>query len=211
MIPRKHFYMLRHGETEANAARIMAGSLDSPLTETGKMQARGLHDVIDMLAIKPRKIIHSHLARARDTALIINEALSVPMHEDPDYAEMHAGHWEGVPYDDCPALLKDWIDPPGGETCETFFTRVRNAKIRALEHKESPVMVVCHGGVFRAFLKLHDIHIEGVKNCILYEFEPKTHHDAFPWTLWRYDMEGEITRTEVILKNIDPKTEIGDE
>ena len=210
MIPAKHFYMIRHGETEANAARIMAGSLDSPLTANGRNQARIIHTVIDKLAIKPRKIIHSQLSRARDTASIINEYLRVPMHEDPDYAEMHAGDWEGVPYEDCPALLKDWTDPPGGETCDQFFSRVKRAKIRALEDKDSPVMVVCHGGVFRAFLKLHNIHIEGVKNCMLYEFAPKTEAHPFPWNVWRYDTSGEVTRSEVILGGHDPAAEIAE-
>ncbi len=31
MVPAKHFYMIRHGETTANKARKMAGSLDSLL------------------------------------------------------------------------------------------------------------------------------------------------------------------------------------
>jgi broad specificity phosphatase PhoE len=214
MIPKRHFYMIRHGQTEANAARIMAGSIDSPLTEMGKSQARELHKVIETLKIKPSKIIHSQLSRARDTATIINEILNLPMIEDADYAEMHAGEWEGVPYDDCPQLLKDWVDPPGGESCQQFFDRVKRAKIRALHHEEeteySPVMVVCHGGVFRAFLKLHNIHIEGVRNCVLYEFEPHEIEDGFPWRVWRYDIADAVTRTELILKDHDPASEIAE-
>lgn len=218
MIPRKHFYMIRHGETEANAARIMAGSLDSPLTENGRNQARAIHVVIEALSVRPARIIHSQLSRARDTAMIINEALSVAIHEDPDYAELHAGDWEGVPYDDCPQLLKDWIDPPGGESCNDFFARIKRAKIRALEDETGPVMIVTHGGVFRAFLKLHNINLEGVKNCMLYEFEPMENLEGkptspFPWNVWRYDIENTpdgtvVIRRPVTLTGHDPGAEI---
>ena len=72
-IPDKAFYMIRHGETEANAARIMAGSIDTPLTEHGKIQADIARQVIEKITIKPAAIFHSHLSRARDTASIINK------------------------------------------------------------------------------------------------------------------------------------------
>ena len=212
MIPLKHFYMIRHGETEANAARLMAGSLDSPLTAKGRDQARKVHKVIETLTVKPTKIIHSHLTRARDTAAIINEALNVSMEEDPDFAEFHAGEWEGIPYDQCPDLLRGWVDPPGGETCENFFTRIKRAKIRALQGNQNPVMVVSHGGVFRAFLKLHAVDLEGVRNCILYEFEPKAQENVFPWNIWRYDIEDELViRRPVNLENQAPDSEIAEE
>ena len=208
MIPIKHFYMIRHGETEANAARIMAGMLDSPLTERGREQARNVQRVVETLHIKPSRIIHSHLSRARDTASIINQALNIPMVEDPDYAEMHAGDWEGAPYEDCNLLFKGWTDPPGGEPYQAFFDRVKRAKIKALQ-TETPVMVVCHGGVFRAFWKLYDIHSEGVQNCKLYEFEPVSTplQSAFPWKIWRYDIEEEIMRRPVTL-DTHPASEI---
>ena len=38
--------MIRHGETEANAAEIMAGSMDSPLNQTGIKQAHAVKNII---------------------------------------------------------------------------------------------------------------------------------------------------------------------
>jgi len=87
----QHFYMIRHGETEANAARLMAGSLDSPLTPKGRQQAKDTQIIIENLEIKPRAIVHSQLSRARNTAKILNTNLNLPMHEDADLAEWHAG------------------------------------------------------------------------------------------------------------------------
>lgn len=209
MIPIKHFYMIRHGETEANAARIMAGSLDSPLTDKGRTQAKSVHLAVRSLKIPPKKIIHSHLSRARDTATIINEALGLELHEEPDYAEMHAGDWEGVSYEESRAMLDGWIDAPNGETAQEFLSRVQKAKKAALSHPEEPVMVVCHGGVFRAFWKLYDIQSSGVQNCKLYEFTPRTSsNDLFPWDVWRYDVQENTVNRIRIDVYADPASEI---
>ena len=94
MLPARHFYMMRHGETEANLARVMAGHTDSPLTELGRRQAKSSQAVLTFLNIKPQAILHSHLSRARDTASILNEVLGVPIHEDRDLSEMHVGIFE---------------------------------------------------------------------------------------------------------------------
>lgn len=197
MIIAKHFYMIRHGQTEANAAEIMAGSMDSPLTAKGRQQAYAVQKVVEKLSVKPKVIAHSHLSRARDTAGIINEVLGVPMMEDADLAELHAGDWEGVPWADCPDLLTGWPDPPNGERFEEFMIRVSRGKNRHLEAHEGPVLIVCHGGVFRAFGKLYDLEVGGIiENCHLYEFEPNPDGGSFPWRAWHYDLKGphEVTR-----------------
>jgi len=190
----KHFYMIRHGETEHNAKQIMAGSTDSKLTERGITQARKTQTILESLSIKPQAIIHSHLSRARDTANILNEVLNVPLHEDPDLSEWHAGDWEGVHYDECPDLLEKWIDPPGGETLEQFLTRTKRGKNKALALSEQPIMIVCHGGVFRAFGKLYGLDSPGVDNCTLYEFKPDPSKTQFPWDIWAYRTENETVR-----------------
>lgn len=195
MIPLKHFYMIRHGETEANAAQLMAGSLDSPLTEKGRAQAYAVHNVIQNLPIKPKAIIHSHLSRARDTALIINEMLDVPVHEEPDIAEMHAGEWEGQPWESCRPIFHHWEDPPGGETVEEFFTRIRRGKKNILSKHDGPALIVSHGGVFRAFGKLYDRDPPSrFKNCHLYEFEPNPVSSDFPWIVSHYEYTNQLIR-----------------
>jgi uncharacterized phosphatase len=198
MIPLRRFYMIRHGETEANAAQIMAGSLDSPLTPTGRDQARAVHRVIEDLRDKPTLIVHSHLSRARDTATIINEVLKVPMIEDSDFAEIHAGDLEGAPWTDC-SHFDDYRDMPNGEKFEDFFSRVRRAKNRILGSEPGPVLIVSHGGVFRAFTKLYGIDIPGVRNCHLHEFSPvpslpENSPPVFPWDVWHYDYADTLLR-----------------
>ncbi len=184
ILPAKRFYMIRHGQTEANKAQIMAGSDDSPLTELGIEQAHEARQVLEKLEQKPSVIVHSQLSRARDTATIINTSLNVPMIEDPDYAELHAGDWEGVSYDDCRPILDSWTNPPNGETFEAFFERIHRAKMRALGH-DGTALIVCHGGVFRGFAKLYGLDIWGVRNCDLHEFSP-ANSSPFPWTAYAH-------------------------
>lgn len=204
--------MIRHGETEANVRRVMAGSLDSPLTEKGRQQALEVRHVLDYTSIKPTRIIHSPLARARDTAVIINEKLSLLMKEESGIAELHAGQWEGRPYEECRDILRGWADPPGGETCKEFLERVRKAQRRILAEPEQTPLIVSHGGVFRALAKLYDIDIHGVRNCVLYEFEPHGKITKFPWQVWRYDTSEEsgsgVIRTRVTFVSHDPDSEI---
>ena len=189
------FYMIRHGQTEANAARIMAGSLDSPLTDLGRQQARAAIHALEHLPVKPRTIVHSPLGRARETAMILNEALKLPMHEDADIAELHAGDWEGASYDVCPGLMEDWIDPPNGEMFASFFARITRAKNRILKGFPGPALLVTHGGVFRAFGKIYGLNSTGVENCHLHEFEPNAARPHFPWTIWQYDLLPAPVRT----------------
>lgn len=198
-LPLKPFYMIRHGQTEANAAEIMAGSMDSPLTAKGRDQAKAARDVVAHLKVKPVAVFHSHLSRAKDTAEIINEALGVEMIEDPDLAEIHAGEWEGVKYDACLHFLDDWAQAPGGETPEEFFNRVKRGKSRALQRFNEPVLIVCHGGVMRAFGELYNLRIPGrFENAHLYEFNPGSPDQQFPWQVYDYRL---CDQTRTLLKN----------
>ena len=198
-IPLKPFYMIRHGETEANAARIMAGSLDSPLTDKGRQQAYIAQGIVMTLETKPAAIFHSDLSRARDTANIINETLNAPMFEDPDLAEIHAGDLEGATYEKCEALFEGWPRVLNGEEPDKFFERVKQGKSRAIERFNDPVLIVCHGGVMRAFGALYDLPVPPkFQNAHLYEFLPNVQKTHFPWTVFDYQL---CPETEKVIKS----------
>lgn len=199
MIPLKRFYMIRHGETEANAAQIMAGSLDSPLTLAGREQARAVQDIVKNLPEKPTIVVHSHLSRARDTARIINESLGLPMIEDADFAEIHAGDLEGVPWSQC-GDFDDWRDMPNGERFEDFFERIKRAKRRILTSDTELPLIVSHGGVFRALAKLYGMETPSVRNCHLHEFTPADgKKSGLPWDVWHYDYDEAVIRSRAKL------------
>jgi len=200
ILPAKPFYMMRHGQTEHNAAQLMAGSTDSPLTALGREQAYAAQKVVKDLSYKPVKIYHSHLSRARDTAAIINEHLKVEMIEDPDLAEICAGEMEGRPWEECIDIFDGWVQTPGGEHPDDFFMRLKRAKSRALNAtQDGSPLIVCHGGVMRAFGAIHGADAPAIfQNAHLYEFIP-TEHDTFPWQVFDYEI---CSETKVIKKNI---------
>lgn len=190
---------MRHGQTEANANEIMAGSTDSPLTKLGREQAFQAQKIVSMLEKKPTHIYHSHLSRARDTAKIINETLQIEMREDPDLAEICAGEMEGRPWSECLDIFDGWVQTPGGEHPDDFFTRVKNSKNRALLREDSLPLIVCHGGVMRAFGALYGYDAPALfKNAHLYEFMP-AQSNKFPWTVYDYEL---CSETKILKRNL---------
>lgn len=197
-LPARRFYMMRHGESLANVAGTLAGSIDSPLSPDGLRQAREARRIVEALPVAPVLIVHSPLSRARDTALIMNEGLRLPMHEDAGLSEIDGGDLGGQPFD----ILRDHIkrreDPPGGERLADFTARVGRAIARALSilppGDPSPILIVAHGGTFRAFGELYGVSIRGVKNCHLIECMPDPERAGFPWALCEYEMIGHVAQ-----------------
>lgn len=196
---------MRHGQTEHNAAERMAGSTDSPLTALGREQAYAAQKVIKELAQKPVKIFHSHLSRARDTAAIVNEYLNVDMVEDADLAEICAGTMEGKPWSECMDIFDGWVQTPGGEHPDDFFTRIKRAKTRAINETNGIPLIVCHGGVMRAFGAIHNADAPAIfRNAHLYEFLPAP-EKPFPWDVFDYEICNE---TKILKRNISKMYQI---
>lgn len=179
MIHAKEFYMIRHGESTYNARNIYAGSTDIPLTEQGKNQADLARQDFESLPDKPTVIIHSGLERARHTAQIVNKNTDIPMIENAAFNEQSFGVWEGKPWEEVRRDLRDNTDPPNGETHLEFHSRIKKALNETLPHHEKS-LIVCHGGVFRAFQMLHGQSYQPVANCAFYQFSP-AENETFPW------------------------------
>jgi len=186
------FYMLRHGQTVANARDFLAGSIDSPLTTLGRQQALALLNLLPHLPQKPSVVIHSPLSRSRDTARTINQNLQLPLVEMAEFAEQCFGDWEeNLSWNEAKSLMQRGISPPNGETLLDFQNRVMAgiAKINTLA--PSPALIVSHGGVFDALAAYYGCRLPDVENCQLYEFAhialseppPAPNHPSFPWRI----------------------------
>lgn len=138
------FYYLRHGETEANAARTIAGSLDVDLTALGREQARA---AAQALVAEPITAIYtSPLKRARETAEPIAEALGLPLNVIDEIAERNWGELEGQPR----GMRKRGMTPAGGETPQAFMARVLKGLARV--EGEAP-LIVAHSGIYRVLCR----------------------------------------------------------
>jgi len=117
---------VRHGESEANAARLLLGRSDSPLSERGARQAAALGGVLGTV----HRVVSSPLARARHTAAALERG---EIEVDERWVEVDYGEYEGQPLDAVPAeVWRRWrgdphFRPPGGETLVELAARVRLA------------------------------------------------------------------------------------
>ena len=148
VITPRAFWFLRHGQTDWNAQNLSQGALDIPLNDAGIAQA---HDAAGRLRNRGiRTIVSSPLLRARRTAEVAGDALGLPVTTDPDLREVAFGVQEGQPM---AQWFDDWVagafTPEGAEPFADLRLRALRAVNRALA-RESPVLVVAHGALFRA-------------------------------------------------------------
>lgn len=149
------FYLVRHGESEGNAARIFTGQRDSPLTARGRRQAEAVAE--ELAKVKFDRIVSSDLSRTRDTADAIAKHHGIPVEVMPELREIDVGERTGKDFDEA-AGMPGWTDDgfvawPGGETLDQVLARTLGAIDRLT--RESPgktILIVGHGGVNRILL-----------------------------------------------------------
>lgn len=145
------FLFVRHGRTDWNVKQIAQGSADIPLNEEGERQAR---EVCSVLLKQPiERVITSPLSRARRTAELASEGLSVEIVGEDGLKERGFGKHEGTvaaaemyigDYDDC-------------ETTQDFSRRIAKALVHCT--KEG-TLLVAHGGVLSVILALLKADLE---------------------------------------------------
>lgn len=160
------FYLARHGQTEANAAGIFQGTLDSPLTPTGRRQASCLGAALREEGLDGAWT--SPLGRTLETTRLVLEAAGAS-HLDPEVVpalrEIHHGDWQGETRDEVarrwPREHRLWRESParvrmpgvGGES----LGDVRDRAVEAFHERlaASParrILVVTHDVVLRMLL-----------------------------------------------------------
>lgn len=98
-------YFIRHGESVSNQMTQFAGSLDMPLTEKGREQARA---TADFLWDVPFSVVYaSDLTRAYDTGCVVAQVCNVPIVATEQLREIFAGDWEGRQYSELEEAFPD--------------------------------------------------------------------------------------------------------
>ena len=151
--------LVRHGQTEANARRLLQGRVDLPLTELGRRQARAAASVLSPGAA----IVTSPLRRARETAEVMVEAavaLGLTVGDvtvDERWIELDYGSFDGRPLDEVPGDVWDrWrsdldFAAPAGESLRQCGARVRVAcEDLAGAGADRTVVVVSHVSPIKA-------------------------------------------------------------
>jgi len=174
--------LVRHGRTALTESRkISGGDGENPdLSELGRQDAREVAEELAKLGHSgnfaylsaPVAVIHSPIARAKQTAQAIANRISLPMVSNADLAEIGFGEWDGLTNEEMIAAFEEeynaWrgsfeVAPPGGESLKDFDTRVRRAFDSILaQYSGQTVVVVAHVMPIRALLRLaNDSSIAG--------------------------------------------------
>lgn len=150
-------FLVRHGQTAANASGLFYGSTDIPLTPLGIEQSTRVAGLLAEISFS--QVLSSQLTRAQQTAELI-----VPITGfDPRLNEMDFGRWEMRHFSDIaeeePEAWQRWIDdwqnatPTGGEPFTHFAERVKAvAEELALRREPGDMLIVAHQGVLSLLL-----------------------------------------------------------
>jgi broad specificity phosphatase PhoE len=147
MLPHLPFYFLRHGETDWNRDGRMMGHADIPLNATGRAQADRSRETAAALGL--RAIATSSLSRASETAAIVNRDLGLAVTAIDDLREVDVGPYGGTGDPDWMPRWQSDTAMDGVESFTAFRARIVRGFVQALA-LAGPVLVVAHGGVFRA-------------------------------------------------------------
>jgi broad specificity phosphatase PhoE len=148
-------FLIRHGATEWNRAKLAQGHADIDLNDEGRAQA--VDSARRLAAEDIAAIYSSDLGRSLATARAIAEPHGLRVIADPDLREVDQGEWTGLHVDEIARRWPDlWGDNrhhttrPGGEGPQEVRERALAALARIVkDHPEGSVAVVSHGGTIR--------------------------------------------------------------
>jgi broad specificity phosphatase PhoE len=155
--------LVRHGESTWNAEGRYQGRLDPPLSQRGRAQAEALaarlkrEELAAPEAQRLAVIVSSPLVRARDTAEICAQELSLSVRVDERLTEISHGEWEGKLREEIankwPVTVAAWqasphtVQFPGGETLDAVRLRFESF-LRDLRG-DSEVLAATHDVIVR--------------------------------------------------------------
>ncbi|AZU61725.1 histidine phosphatase family protein [Neobacillus mesonae] len=142
--------IVRHGETDWNAAGRLQGSTDIPLNAKGVQQAKESGRFLQNSHWDV--IITSPLSRARRTAEIINENLNIPLVVMEEFKEKYFGDVEGMTFEERRVAFPD-RQYPNQEEDSAFSNRLMAGLEKINQtYKDQKVLLVAHGAVISAIL-----------------------------------------------------------
>ncbi|MFO0569596.1 MAG: histidine phosphatase family protein [Polyangiaceae bacterium] len=159
--------LVRHGESEANAEGRLQGSLDYPLSERGRAQARQLAAFLRAAGVTWHHAYASPLRRATETGEIVcSLSGAAPPTPELDLHEIRAGSLEGMTKSEIEAQRPEFAQRGvmdlgdfaefGGEGYDSVQARIDALLGRLIQRHEPDdecAILFGHGGVNFQFLK----------------------------------------------------------
>lgn len=213
----KNIYIIRHAESVCNRDGVIAGRIETPLTETGRGQAQKTGLWCKSKEIQ--HILHSPLSRAEETAKIIQKELPKNhiIEAVDDLIEISAGIFEKLHRDELHQRYKDifplflqksWEAVEEAEKISDLVPRAlrvweKVAQILSMKDLSS-ILIVSHGGFIQWLLKtsygVEGSHLKSwapivkVSNCGIYHLKIKPAVTAEKKIIGAYAIWEEINR-----------------
>lgn len=160
------FFVVRHGESEANLKGVLQGQSDMELNQRGVRQAEYTAERLKSEHFDC--IFSSDLSRAMKTALLIAKQQRVPVYPLPSLREWDLGALQGQKWselaDRYPEIMTAFkseigeVMVPGGESKLDFYRRVANCLDElSARLTGKKILLITHGGVLKAMFR----HIVG--------------------------------------------------
>ncbi len=151
--PGREFFLMRHGQSEANAEDRFCGRHDSPLTDLGKQQAEATAENL-------RKenfdiILTSTLSRAKETGEIVGKKLGIKVESHEIFIERDFGDFEYMKKSEVVAKypgtkLDRQETVPGGESISDVDKRVEEMiEFLRANYLGKKILLVSHNGIVR--------------------------------------------------------------
>ncbi|MEW6716233.1 MAG: histidine phosphatase family protein [Chloroflexota bacterium] len=157
--------LLRHGESLGNAKGYYQGQADFPLTDKGIEQSHALAKLWQAEGVEFDLAISSPLRRARQTAEIIAQTLSLPLEFEPLWMERDVGQISGLSREEAAKRFPrpnfiHLYQPLGidGESLLETYLRAGRAIQSLMIRPPGRYLIVSHGGILNMAL----YHILGI-------------------------------------------------
>jgi 2,3-bisphosphoglycerate-dependent phosphoglycerate mutase len=153
---RYRLILVRHGESTGNELGYYQGQADFELNERGRAQAQALSERWKWEGVQFDIAITSPLARARQTAEIIAEALGLELELNPLWMERNNGHLAGLhPKEAAERYPRpDFIHPympigGNGESQWDLYLRAGQAVREIMVRPPGRYLIISHGGLLQ--------------------------------------------------------------
>lgn len=158
-------YVVRHGETRYNKARLLQGEVDIELNEYGRELARLTAEGLKEIPFD--RVYSSPLCRAKETAQIIMGNQDIPLTLDARIREISLGEYEGLCFDKENYTIPDpdFMDffsaperykaAPKGESFPDVIARTGEfweEIINDPENEGKTILITSHGAAIRGLL-----------------------------------------------------------
>jgi broad specificity phosphatase PhoE len=168
-------YLVRHGQTATNQARLIQGWKAEPLNARGRWQAARAGERLRGAGLAA--LYASPQRRALETAEIVGRAVGLEPAVVDDLREMDTGIATGLHSTQFivrhPRLWWQWLRDdarlvfPQGDALEIFYARAARTVAELVDrHRGQPLAVVAHGGVISGYLS-HLLHGRGSNRAAL--------------------------------------------